>query len=134
MQKSQILPIIFCFIICCSASSNVHSQAAEKIHTLEYFFDADPGYGNATKVVVNPAIVQLNNFNFIAPIGSLSKGLHKLYLRSLDSANRWSMTASKLFYKESAINNQISKVAGGEYFFNNDPGFGNGIPRILGAS
>ncbi len=133
MQKSQIL-IIFCFIICCSASSKVHSQASEKIHTIEYFFDVDPGYGNAIKVSVNPANTQLNNFNFSAPIGTLSKGLHQLYVRSLDSSKRWSITASKLFYKESTVSNTVPKVNGGEYFFNTDPGFGNGTPRILGAS
>ena len=134
MQKSRILPIIFSFFILCFVSSNAHSQVSEKIHTIEYFFDVDPGFGNANLVTVNPANTQLNNFNFSAPIGSLPKGLHKLYVRSLDSANRWSMTSSQLFYKESVVTNPISKVAGGEYFFNNDPGFGNGVPRILGAS
>ena len=71
------------------------AQATEKIHRIEYFFDTDPGFGNATTVNVIPAATTITNFNFTPNLSSLTRGLHRLYVRTLDSAYRWSNTTTK---------------------------------------
>jgi hypothetical protein len=104
----------------------VNAQATEKIHTIEYFFDTDPGFGNASQIKVTPSNTQVNALTFNAPIGTLSNGLHQLFVRCLDSSYRWSSTTSRLFYKEAVVTKTTPKIAAAEYFFNTDPGFGNG--------
>lgn len=96
----------------------------QNINSLEYYFDVDPGFGNGTAVSVTPA-PHINNMSFSASISSLSEGFHTLYVRARDDSSRWSHTLSWPFYKLSVSPpsyglNQI------EYFFNTDPGPGNG--------
>jgi hypothetical protein len=52
-------------------------------------------------------------------------GLHLLYIRVKDMDNQWSITNSKLFFCDGNTSGNITQI---EYFFDNDPGFGNGIP------
>jgi len=108
------------------------SQATEKIHRIEFFFDADPGFGNGTAVYVLPATTTIN-FTFSAGIASLARGLHMLYVRTLDSAYRWSNTSAKLFYKETLLSNAVPNAIAAEYFFDTDPGFGNGTVAAITA-
>jgi hypothetical protein len=90
---------------------------------MEYFLDniTDPGFGNATNIpitkgaMVNDVVVPLN-------IATLSNGIHRLYVRSLDINGHWSLTNRVLFLKDTLGGN----LAKAEYFFNTDPGFGNG--------
>ncbi len=57
----------------------------------EYFYDTDPGVGNAT-----PISTSLNadsvNFNYLFPTNHLNLGTHALYVRTRDSDGRWSLT------------------------------------------
>lgn len=98
----------------------------QQITRLEYFFDTDPGFGNGTPVQVTPAPV-LDNFNFSANISALSDGFHTLYIRARDDSSRWGHTLQRPFYKLT-----VSPPTYGidllEYFFNSDPGPGNGTP------
>ena len=105
-----------------------------KIHHLEYFFDTDPGFGNATSLLVSPAVVNVNNYSFDPNISTLSRGLHSLFIRAVDSGYRWSQTLPKLFFKETIIINNIPNVVAAEYFFDTDPGFGLGTPATLTAN
>lgn len=127
MQKSQLLSIVFLLTINCFVCPGAKSQATEKIHTVEYFFDTDPGFGNGAQISVTPANIQLNDLSFSAPINLLSSGLHQLYVRCLDSSNRWSVTSSKMFYKEAILASPTPNIVAAEYFFNTDPGFGKAI-------
>ena len=89
----------------------------------EYFFDTDPGIGNAT------------NFNFASvadsvettlniPTTSLSLGLHVLYMRTLNDSGSWSFSEARMVN----IINQTANtsIATAEYFFDTDPGIGLG--------
>jgi hypothetical protein len=93
---------------------------AGNITKLEYFFDNDPGFGNATNITGFTPGTAINDFVFTADASALSNGLHFLYVRSKDD---WSITNTILFYKQPiAVAGNITKL---EYFFDNDPGFGN---------
>ncbi len=98
-------------------------KGQSNISDIEYFFDSDPGVGNATNVnVTNTA-----NLNEIVnvPISSLSSGIHILHMRSKNEANKWSLYGRQSFYIanfSSVLNNTITKA---EYFIDTDPGVGN---------
>lgn len=63
----------------------------DKIVRLEYFIDIDPGVGHASQVSFTP-IQDLNNYVFVANLSTVSSGAHKLYVRSIDSLGKWSLT------------------------------------------
>jgi len=94
------------------------------ITSAEYFFDTDPGFGNALAAAVTAG--QNINFNFTGNITALANGLHYLYVRTRDINGKWSLSIPQLFYKEPVINNPIPNIVGAEYYVDNDPGFGSG--------
>ncbi len=104
---------------------------AQNISRLEYFFDADPGVGNAIPVSVTPAST-ITNLQFSPNIAALSPGLHFLYIRSCNTNGMWSITNSSSFYKvlqpAAPVLNKL------EYFFDTDPGFGNGSSITISSS
>ncbi len=99
----------------------VKDFAAGIANKLEYFIDTDPGFGNGTDVSVSPSA---NISDIVIPIniGSLSNGFHNIYTRSKNDNGSWSLTNRWLFFKDIPQDN----VLRGEYFFDTDPGFGNG--------
>lgn len=92
------------------------------INRLEYFIDTDPGVGNATSINI-PSSADVS-FPFTVDLTSYSIGYHKLYIRTRDNLGRWSLTARRNIevLPASAQNNIVS----GEYFIDDDPGFGAG--------
>ncbi len=95
-------------------------SVAGNITKLEYFFDNDPGFGNANNISGFTPGTTINDFVFTADATALSNGAHFLYVRSKDD---WSITNKILFYKQPiTVAGNITKL---EYFFDNDPGFGN---------
>ncbi len=63
------------------------------ISGVEFFFDTDPGVGNAIqKTITNPSAD--SSFTFKIPINQIPEGLQTLYIRAKDSVNgNWSLTA-----------------------------------------
>ena len=108
---------------------------AQTIDTLEYFIDADPGYGKGTPVTVTAGTVI--DETFTVGLDGLSDGFHVLYVRIRDNKGVWSLTQSKPFIVEAAAP-ETSEVLidRAEYFFDSDPGFGKGteIPVTPGVS
>lgn len=102
------------------------SGAINNILQAEYFFDVDPGNGNGTFVSLTPdSIVQ---FNFSADLSSLTPGFHTLYIRAKDQAGSWSACVSRPVIVALEINPSVTAA---EYFFDTDPGNGNGIPVTI---
>ena len=105
-------------------------SAAVTITKAEYFFDADPGTGLATPVSVTPA-GQINQ-NIVVPTTSLTPGFHNLNFRVRDDKGNWSHFATRTFYivppPATPLATSIKKV---EYFFDADPGTGNGTPLSI---
>ncbi|MFV9551648.1 T9SS type A sorting domain-containing protein [Algibacter sp. PT7-4] len=95
---------------------------AQSITSAEYFFNTDPGVGNGTPLVTNANTGQLTQSFNIATVG-LPEGFHSLYIRTLNSENNWSFYDRQSFYLKSFNTYTITAA---EYFFNTDPGVGNG--------
>lgn len=58
----------------------------------EYFFNTDPGAGNASPVSFSLPAAD-SSFNFKIPLSAIPTGAHTLYIRARDSVNsNWSLT------------------------------------------
>lgn len=102
------------------ANFSVNSQNIDRV---EYFFDNDPGFANATSVVITPATAI--NSNFTADLSGLGEGFHSLYLRARNSTGKWSQTNRRVIYKFINSTADVLAVDKMEYFIDGDPGFGN---------
>ena len=85
----------------------------------EYFFDSDPGYGNAT--IINNVTEGDNNLSL--SVERLSPGAHMLYVRSQASTGVWSSTQSHPLL---ILRQRPTEAVRVEYFYDTDPGYGNG--------
>ncbi|MFD2718219.1 T9SS type A sorting domain-containing protein [Hymenobacter monticola] len=93
---------------------------------VEYFIDADPGFGAATDVPVTPG-TDLSGVAFNLSLSGLSAGFHQLGVRSRDASGQWSLTSRRTFYYEPAALNTLPNVTKVEYFIDSDPGFGAAV-------
>jgi hypothetical protein len=96
----------------------------------EYFVDTDPGFGNGTAITVTPGI-DINNISADINTASLVQGVHRLYIRTLNLEGEWAVTSVRSFVVNEDPFYPIAPAAPGniiraEYFFDTDPGFGNG--------
>src|SRR6185437_10256309 len=91
---------------------------------MEYFVDTDPGVGNATSMNI-PASADVT-FPFTVNLTGYAIGYHKLYIRTRDNLGRWSQTARRTV--EVLASQTQNNVVSGEYFIDQDPGFGAGSP------
>jgi PKD repeat protein len=100
-----------------------------EIVSLEYFFDSDPGFGQATSVELDnlsPMSITAN-----LPLESLNPGLHSLYVRSKDENGRWSIVMQRSFVVSSHPDDPPIMLISAEYFIDTDPGPGNGEPVLF---
>ncbi|HAH52351.1 MAG TPA: hypothetical protein DCL80_14305, partial [Balneola sp.] len=65
----------------------------QAVTQLEYFFDADPGFGNGTSISVTEVDGEVNYEGSIMT-SSLSRGLHTLFIRAKNSDDEWGLTIS----------------------------------------
>lgn len=98
------------------------SVAGNAVAQMEYFFNTDPGLGNATQIPIstNPMV----DVSHTISMSGLDQGLHTLYVRSRDTSGNWSITFTRLVLKSDV--SSASNIIEMEYFFNSDPGFGLG--------
>ncbi len=93
-----------------------------EIEKMEYYLDIDPGFNNATPVVVSKDTDVTKSINI--DLSKVSKGIHTLYIRAKNVSGKWSLNAVNAFYCMQSKTTNISEL---EYFFDMDPGFGYGI-------
>lgn len=99
----------------------------------EWFIDTDPGFGNATNIPFTSAASI--NFNFLVPTNTLSAGFHNLFVRTKDNVNRWSLNHVQSFYSLPPTPPAFTEnLLVAEYYFNTDPGQGNGTPLTITAN
>ena len=91
------------------------------VEAIEYFFDEDPGVGNAIQKTASIAGDQLD-LAFDVDTEGLTDGIHHIGLRTLTDGT-WSSTYTRQFLVRSIEENQVTRL---EYFWNDDPGAGNG--------
>ncbi len=115
---------------------NPASLTQSKIAKAEYYFDHDPGVGNGTAL---PSFTSAYTVNVAAdniPTTGLSPGLHYLFIRAQNNAgSEWSLVLSREFLIQNAASLTQSKIAKAEYYFDHDPGLGNGtaLPSFTSA-
>lgn len=108
-----------------------NSQAQVVVQSAEYFWDTDPGLGNGNSISAqdgnfDEAIEDL--FKAGVSTSGLSLGSHSFYVRIKGSDGQWSNSFRNTVFIN-GINTTISRscnVMQGEYFWDNDPGEGNG--------
>ncbi|MBX2915457.1 MAG: gliding motility-associated C-terminal domain-containing protein [Cyclobacteriaceae bacterium] len=101
----------------------------------EYFFDADPGNGNGINLPITAAVSVSQSF--AVPLGSLAAGFHTLHVRMRDNTSRWSLVHAQTFYiVPPVVVPGTIELMHAEYFFDTDPGQGNGtaIPIVAGSN
>jgi PKD repeat protein len=97
----------------------------------EYFWDADPGQGNA-----NPLLVADGNFGeavekvLESSISTPASGLHNLGIRVQGLDGQWSNVVSSVISIEDAITARDLKLTQAEYFWDTDPGEGAATPLL----
>ena len=98
---------------------------AQSIGAAEYFIDGpDPGVGNGVPLTLNGNSGQLTQ-EFIVPTVGLSEGFHSLYVRTQVSTGNWGLYDRTIFFI-SKVSDETQNIATAEYFFDSDPGLGNG--------
>lgn len=105
---------------------------AQNITHAEYFFDADPGVGNGTNITGLTADDTVS-FSTTISIASLSNGFHFLAIRVKYNNGVWSHFDKKGFYI-SAAPISMTNIVAAEYFFDSDPGIGNGTSIAVGPT
>ncbi len=85
----------------------------------EYFFDTDPGVGSGTAFSVTTPDDTISKTLSIATPSGMADGKHILYVRTR-SGGKWSIAQGRDFFV-------LPRINATEYFFDNDPGVGNGV-------
>ncbi|HMJ69659.1 MAG TPA: gliding motility-associated C-terminal domain-containing protein [Cyclobacteriaceae bacterium] len=106
-----------------TSTTNVTNIAAA-----EYFYDADPGNGSGIPISVTPGPTV--NFTVPLPVGGLTPGFHFLGVRVKALGGRWGIFEGRGFYVSGSTSNAAA-IAGAEYFFDTDPGSGNGTSLTI---
>ena len=106
-------------------------SGAQGLKAVEYFFDADPGIGNGTRINFPAPVTDIDTVLDI-DMSALSLGLHRLFVRSLDTNSHWGLY--HIYPVINAQSNQPTVLQKMEYYFDKDPGQGNGIGINLPAA
>lgn len=101
------------------------SEVLPNIVAMEYFIDADPGYGSGTAVSFTAGTNPTQSFT-IPLLNTVTDGFHFLSIRAKDANNKWSVVAVRPFYKETLSSEVPPNIVAMEYFIDADPGYGNG--------
>ncbi|MFY0627716.1 MAG: T9SS type A sorting domain-containing protein [Reichenbachiella sp.] len=94
------------------------------LQKIEYFIDSDPGHGNGIEIVLGTE----TNVNLLENVSTttLSEGFHVITFRALDENDVWGLIESKPFFIGQSTSLTNPNLVQLEYFFNEDPGTGNG--------
>jgi len=137
-KKVKLMKQVFsCLLLCLTMLIADRANAQANITNSEYFFDADPGFGNGSPITVSTPASNIPALAFSANVSPLTNGVHTLYVRSKDANGKWSITNSMVFAKVQAPLGNTTPAAvinKAEYFFDTDPGFGNGTDIPLGTA
>lgn len=113
------------------------NPSAMNIMKLEYFIDTDPGFGNGTSIPVTLSDdITANNYSL--DISSLTPGVHHILFRTQDASGKWSLVNWATFFVANVAaqippNPTSANIVKMEYFIDNDPGLGNGIPITISS-
>ncbi|MEX2564679.1 MAG: CARDB domain-containing protein [Cyclobacteriaceae bacterium] len=106
-------------------------QIASEVDLVEYFIDADPGYGNGISVPFSAS--SFLDLSFKAELHDHEPGFHQLFIRARDKNNNWSSVSNRQFYIAPLLP-LAQDIISLEYFVDDDPGYGQGtqVPLLSG--
>lgn len=91
----------------------------------EYFIDEQTPFGTGQSLILSPVDTSWTQVIQSLPVDNIPDGIHKLFTRFQDNTGKWTQTMIfNIFIKHQ----KMLVIESGEYFFNEDPGFGNGFP------
>lgn len=91
----------------------------------EYYFDADPGYRQGTRVNFATPGTSIDQ-GFVADLSAVSNGIHTLFVRVRNAAGGWSITNVRPFLKSGVtVSASPRNITRAEYYVDADPGFGH---------
>jgi hypothetical protein len=101
------------------------------IALIEYFLNDDPGHGNGQQIALNNA--EYLDTEIDLDLSSAPIGVHQLFLRLKDNYGMWSHTYQHQLVVFPGVGGpqNISQV---EYFYDVDPGIGNGLQVNVDAA
>ncbi|HRD53151.1 MAG TPA: hypothetical protein PKY96_10950 [Flavobacteriales bacterium] len=118
--------------LACALLLFMGTAAAQRVDNAEYFWDTDPGAGNATPMsaldgAYNDAVEAI----FLETSTLPSLGAHTLGIRVKDQQNIWGPTFTTVVLIEPPVVTAPDiAVTQAEFFWDTDPGEGNGTPMI----
>jgi len=94
----------------------------------EYFIDTDPGVGNGIALVIPDGASYSESYG--VDLTGIPVGDHRLYIRSKDEDGNWGIAKQEVFYviddSPPVLAEANPEIIYAEYFFDTDPGTGNG--------
>lgn len=115
-MKTLITLIIYCMV----------SISFSQINKAEYFIDTDPGTDMGTPITISTPSFNISE-SFSINTGSLSLGIHTLYVRTRDINDAWSLYYKQTFLVHDFTNSITpSQIIAAEYFIDTDPGTDSG--------
>jgi hypothetical protein len=100
------------------------------VQAAEYYFDTDPGEGNGTPLLALDGDFDGALEQIMASEGLNGQGSHVLGVRVRGSDNGWSATFRSVVHVGPELIARDVRVQQGEFFFDSDPGEGNGAPLL----
>lgn len=110
-----------------SEVEEIENQSGSPVVGIEYFIDTEVAFGAGT-FIATPANTLDTEINVSIPMSDLSPGLHYLYTRAKNQAGKWGQTSKRNFY---VIPTENPEITYSEYFFDIDPGYGQGTALSL---
>lgn len=118
--------------LCCALLLCSGIAAAQRVDNAEYFWDTDPGAGNALPLSAQDgAFDEAVEAIFLETSALPGQGAHTLGIRVKDQSSNWGPTFTTVVVIEPPVVTapEIS-VTQAEYFWDNDPGEGGGTPML----
>lgn len=123
LKQNQCISLWFVLLLCFGGF--VATGWADTIIAMEYYIDHDPGQGLASSLppVDGAYDSPLETGEVTIDTTGLKPGPHMVYVRAQKSSGAWGTFPPVLLYI-----NQRTAVIDVEYYIDEDPGLGNGIP------
>ena len=103
---------------------------AVSVQAGEYYFDTDPGEGNATPLLALDGDFDSAMEQVMTSASLNDQGSHVLGVRVRGADNDWSATFRNVVHIAPELIARDVRVQQGEFFFDSNPGEGNGTPLI----
>lgn len=99
---------------------------------MEYFFDSDPGIGNGVSISISPG--SSHDLNVSISTTGLTVGFHTLVIRAKHQSGSWGIQDERVVYVAATAVADDATLGDVEYYFDTDPGPGNGTSMPLPTS